>query len=63
MEDEIDKKWQAYSKRSPRFNIFGYSTKNGDYRDDAVKAMEILSKAIKEPIPSDVEMKILSTRQ
>ena len=59
MPEIIEKRWWAYSKRNPLFEILGYSTTGGDYRDDASSAMEILSKYLREPIPSDVELCVL----
>ena len=59
MPEIIEKRWWAYSKRNPLFEILGHSTIDGDYRDDASSAMEILSKYLREPIPSDVELCVL----
>lgn len=59
MEEAVEKRWWAYSKRNKRFQIVGYSTKNNDFRDDAAKALELLSKHIGEPIPSDIELIII----
>ena len=63
MSEIVGKRWWAYSKRSPDFEIMGYTTPGGDFHEDATKAMEILSKHLKEPIPSDVELCLLADEQ
>ena len=63
MAEIIEKRWWAYSKRNAAFEIMGYTKKGGDFHDDAAKAMETLSKHLKEPIPSDVELCLLADEQ
>jgi hypothetical protein len=62
-EEEIFSEWWAYSKHDGRFDIYGYSTEGGDHRDDALQAMEVLAKHLGEPIPSDIELTIIRSKQ
>jgi len=63
MSEIVEKRWWAYSKKYPLFEIMGYSKPGGDFREDAAKAMEILAKYLKDPIPSDVELCMLKDEQ
>ena len=60
MSEIVEKRWWAYSKRNAAFEIMGYTKPGGDFQTDAAKAMEVLAKYLKEPIPSDVELCLLS---
>ena len=63
MTDIVERRWFAYSKRNPLFEILGYSKLGDDHSNDAVKAIETLSKYLKEPIPSDVELCMMPPEQ
>jgi hypothetical protein len=63
MTEIVEKRWWAYSKKNPIFDIMGYSKWGGDEEQDASKAMETLSKYLGDPIPSDVELCIIADEQ
>jgi len=62
-QSNIGKRWRAYSKRNKNFDVSGYTEPGDDYKEDAIKAMELLSKHFREPIPDDVELALMGTNQ
>lgn len=62
-QSNIGKRWWAFSKINKNFDAYGYTEPNGDYKEDAVKAMEVLSKHFSEPIPNDVQLSLIGTNQ
>ena len=52
------KKWTAYSLKVCEFEARGYSENGDEYGEDAVKAMQILSKLSGKPIPDDIQLEV-----
>lgn len=63
MISNIGKQWLAWSKSNPKFDIRGYTKGGKDYQNDAINAMQMLSKVMRQPIPKDVELTVISTDQ
>jgi len=57
------RRWWVYSKRHKEFEAIGYSKPGDDHMDDALKAMEMLAKHLKRPIPTDINLTLLGTDQ
>lgn len=59
----IGKRWCAWSPSKRNFEACGYTEPGDDYKEDAIKAMEVLSEHFGEPIPNDIELEIMGTTQ
>ena len=59
----IGKHWWAHSKRNKKFDAVGYTKAGGNYTGEAIEAMKVISRFIKEPIPTDIQLDILGSDQ
>lgn len=59
----IGKHWWAYSKRNKKFDAVGYTKPGGNHTEDAIEAMKVISRYVKEPIPMDIRLDIIGSDQ
>lgn len=57
------RRWATYSMSVPEFDVRGYTEIGKEHQQDAVKAMQILSKLSGKPIPDDIQLEIESKSQ